>query len=197
MNWYWMNSNSCSHSSVSRSSPASAGRKRARLIVSRKRGSSSSSAPRRMRERPHAVLEQAPGEALGLVGLVVDHLLLPDEVGLRHRQHQLVEHRPDRLERDPQVLARALVDRVVGEVHVKARSAFTRPLISSATWEAGRISVGAGPLGHTGAPSSCGHVRHVLVAAAAEADQHRRVGAASARPCAAPRRTRARSRAPG
>ena len=54
----------------------------------------------------------------------------------------------------------------------KARSAFTRPVISSATWEAGRTSVvRAGR--HTGAPEQRGHVGDVLVAPAAEADQHR------------------------
>ena len=43
--WYWMKPNSCSHSRVSRSSPASACKVRERCTISRKRTTSSSSTP--------------------------------------------------------------------------------------------------------------------------------------------------------
>src|SRR5207249_966838 len=65
------------------------------------------------RERPHAILEQSPSEALALGELLIDHLVFPKEVGLRHREYQLVSRRPDALKGGLKTLGRPLVHRIV------------------------------------------------------------------------------------
>jgi len=71
------------------------------------------------REHPHPVLEQRPGKRVRLVQLLVDDLLLPHDLGLGDGKHQLVARRPDGAERAAHILDRALVDRIVGEIHLK------------------------------------------------------------------------------
>ena len=51
--------------------------------------------------------------------LVVDHHPFPDEVGLLDGKHQLIDGRPDRLERRLQVGGRTMKHRVVREVHLE------------------------------------------------------------------------------
>ena len=56
------------------------------------------------REDPHPVLEQHPGQAIGLVELAVDDLFLPPELGLADVEDQFVDRAPDRGERALRVL---------------------------------------------------------------------------------------------
>ncbi len=147
------------------------------------------------RERPHPVLEQSPRETLALVELVVDDLLLPHEVGLHHVEHQLVHRAQMGRNAIAQVLRRALVDRIVREVHVEGAKRF-RQAVDQLRDLGGGEHVGRRlPAVMPSSPSRVGHVRHVLVAPAAEAHEHRSACRPSGRRSAVPRRARGRSRA--
>ena len=70
-------------------------------------------------ERADAVLVQRPGDALVLLLLVVDDGAFPAQVRLTHVEVQIVGGLPDVAERAADVLDRALVDRIVGEVELR------------------------------------------------------------------------------
>ncbi len=54
-----------------------------------------------------------------LAGLVIDHLVFPDDVGLDNGQDDLLGGGPDRPEGLPDSLFGPLIDGVVGEVHLE------------------------------------------------------------------------------
>jgi hypothetical protein len=71
------------------------------------------------RECPHSVLEEAPGQAICLVGLAVYDLVFPHELGLQDPELDLVNLSPDGRTSGLDVLDGALIDRVVGQVHLE------------------------------------------------------------------------------
>jgi hypothetical protein len=105
------------------------------------------------RERAHAVLEQSPGETVTLGELLIDDLVFPNEVGLRHREHQFVRSSPDPLKRGLKILGRPLVHGIVGEIHVKGAKRFHQDLEKLRDLRRGK-QVGVGrSAGHTGCRS--------------------------------------------
>jgi hypothetical protein len=59
------------------------------------------------------------GQALVPGELVIDHLLLPEEVRLVNREHEVVEGAPDGAEVGAHILCGALVDGIVRQVHLE------------------------------------------------------------------------------
>ena len=148
-------------------------------------------------EHPHPILEQRPRERLALVDLLIDDLLLPEDLGLRDREHELVAGGPDRAERAPHVLDGALVDRVVGEIHLKGAERLDHRLQQLRDLARDEERRRGHACRHGALPSSAATCATSLSPASAEADQHRRYRRPTGRGSPAPTRRRAPSRAPG
>ena len=119
MKRYSISSKSCSQSSVSRSSPASGASGRARCTISR---SARAPASRRPPERrvPQAVLVQQPGSDLRLGGLLVDRRAPPRRKSVSTTCSEQFGRRLQTGSKAARTLSTdALIDRVVGEVHLK------------------------------------------------------------------------------
>ena len=71
------------------------------------------------RESPQSILVQLPRQSFGLVRLPEDRGLLPGDLLFLNVEHQSPGHVPDRCKGFGDLLERALVDRVVRQVHLQ------------------------------------------------------------------------------